>query len=134
MKKIKNILNILIILSIIIFSIGSCIFMAIISIKNDRSRILSDLFKNDCQASKMYYYTEECLDDLDYCKIAIEECKNIYYYGDTLYAFIWNGKEYIEYLGTYDCVSEGSKYSKVELAYNIGKWHDDMDLFTDKGD
>jgi len=65
---------------------------------------------------------------------AIEECKNIYYYGDTLHAFIWNGKEYIEYLGTYDCVSEGSKYSKVELAYNIGKWHDDMYLFTDKGD
>jgi hypothetical protein len=64
----------------------------------------------------------------------IEEGKNIYDYGATLYAFIWNGETYVEYLSDSGGVLECRKYSKIELAYNIGKWYDDIYLFTDKGD
>ena len=69
--------NILITLFGILFVASFIYFMAKLSINQDKKHILADLFRNDCEASRMYYYTEECLEDLDYCKIAIAECKRI---------------------------------------------------------
>lgn len=62
----------------------------------------------------------------------IEQGKPIYYYGDTLRAYIWNENEYVEYVNSDECIVEGFKYSKIELAYEIGKWCEDMYLFTER--
>lgn len=74
----------------------------------------------------------EIFNKYEYGKIVdlLKHNRNIYVYGDSLYAYIYDNDEYIVFCSETDCTE---KISKLEVCYNLARYESDMNIFTEKG-
>ena len=75
---------------------------------------------------------EEIFNEYEYGKIVdlIENNRNIYVYGDSLHAYIYDNGKYIRH---YEETDLTEIMTKIEVCYALSRFENDTDIFTEKG-